>query len=162
MARNPRNTKTIHVRYESEDDDCTYEGPFKITKLSINGFNKQQIRKMHLNGGYHHDADNPGAGISKGLDLFNDMLAHLEVAVLEAPDWWDLDNITDVGLINAVHKEVIVFENSFPGKGRRAENGGGEVTGSGEASSSGTSQTSQPREDVRAVVDQQVSSPPEP
>jgi hypothetical protein len=158
MVQSLSNTKPIRIDYESETDDCRYEGPFTIKRMAIMDFNKQQIRKLQLNGGYHYVDGAPGAGISYELDLFNDMLAHLEVAVVKAPEWWDLNKITDVGLLNAVHKEVIAFENSFLNRRPSSDQGTGTNDGASPSGSGSQSQESQPREDVSQVVDPEVQS----
>ncbi len=156
-----KNVKTVHIKYESEEDDTLYEGDFTIQRLSISGFHKQQVRKLQLNGGYHYDGSKPGVGISRELEVFNDTLSHLEVAIIKAPEWWNLDEITDLGALYAVHKEVIAFENSFLNRGRGSSQDG-EALGGGETGSETPSQEPQHREAVREVVEQEVLTAPEP
>ncbi len=157
-----KNVKTIHIKHESEVDDVLYEGEFTIKRLSISDFNKQQIRKLQLNGGYHYDSSKPGVGISRDVDFFNDVVSHLEIALIKAPKWWDLDEITDVGVVYAVHEEVIAFENSFLDRGKTNSQESGKSAGGSETGSETPPQEPQRREDVRAVVGQEVLSAPEP
>ena len=102
---------------------------------------------LQLNGGMHFDAATPGQGIDEGTDELNTMIAHLSLAVTEAPEWWNLDDLTDLSVLTSVYKEVISFENSFLGRGKApqgAGSGGSSQEDSkeaqGEADASGTPQ----------------------
>ncbi len=71
------------------------------------------VIKTRLNGGYHHDPEQPGCGVDLQTDNLNHMLAHLELSIVDAPDWWDLTEIGDVAVMSAVYNEVAGFEASF-------------------------------------------------
>ncbi len=157
-----KNVKTVHITFESEGDGRLYDGEFTIKRLSIADYQKQQIRKLQLNGGYHYDSSSPGVGVPRDIDFFNDVVAHLELAVVKAPQWWDLDEITDVGVVYAVHGEVISFENSFLNRGKDDSKAAGEPAGVSEGGGETPPQESQRREDVREVVEQEVLAAPEP
>lgn len=157
-----KNVKSVHIKHESEVDNVLYEGEFTIKRLSISDFNKQQIRKLQLNGGYHYDSSNPGVGVSRDVDFFNDVISHLEIAIIKAPKWWDLDEMTDVGVVYAVHEEVIAFENSFLNRGKDSSQEAGESAGLSETGSETPPPEPQRREDVREMVEQEVLSAPEP
>lgn len=128
-------------------DRRRYTGTFTTKKLSIHDLTQLGVRKVQLNGGMHYDKDNPGQGIDEGTDELNTMIAHLSLAVTEAPDWWNLDDLTDLSVLTNVYKEVISFENRFLGR-RKAPAGEGSGGSSqedsqeaqGEANATGASQ----------------------
>lgn len=104
---------TFQIDYTSEVDDRRYLGAFTTKKLSIADMASLGVRKAQLNGGLHYDASRPGHGIDSQTDDFNSMLAHLEVSLVQTPDWWDFDSISDGELIGLVYEKVIEHENSF-------------------------------------------------
>lgn len=135
MTTKPVNArqKLLHnfsVDYKSDADDRRYVGDFTTKKLAIRDLAALGVRKAQLNGGYHHDSENPGKGVDEQTDEFNAMIAHLELALVKFPQWWNMDEITDVSLIGHIYKEVISFENKFRGSGGVS---GGESEGSGPA-----------------------------
>lgn len=107
------NTTVVHIRVDSEGDDCTYEGDFTIKRQGIMDYSRQQLRKLELNGGRYHVRDDPGAGVPWSMEYFNEMISTLEITVLKAPDWWDLEEISDFEVMDAVYKEVTAFEATF-------------------------------------------------
>ena len=121
------------INYDSEIDERSYKGKFVSKKLSIRDLAALGVRKVQLLGGMHHDREHPGHGVTEETDEFNNMIAHLELSIMEAPKWWDLDEITDLELLVTVYREVIAFENKF--LGRR----GGEDTDDGDDSDGGGS-----------------------
>lgn len=154
---------TFQVEFDSEVDGRKYEGKFVSRKLSIRDIAALGVRKSQLNGGMHHDAENPGYGVDEQTDEFNNMVAHLEIAIVEAPDWWDLNEITDVSLLATVYKEVIEFENKFLGRGsgddsEPGNDDGGVSSGSGPENPSGTGSSG----NAPKVVEQEVQSALEP
>ena len=139
----------------SEADGRRYKGKFTSKKLSIRDIAALGVRKSQLNGGMHHDIAHPGHGVDEQTDEFNNMIAHLEISIKEAPKWWDLDEITDVSLIGSIYKEVIVFENTFLGRIRSGED---DDDGSGEGGSSSGEGESGSGSATSAVVDEEVST----
>lgn len=111
----------FQITHKSDIDDKTYQGTFSSRKLSVRDMTQLNVKKAQLNGGLYYDPDNPGVGIDSGTDNFNHMIAHLELAVVDRPDWWNLDEIGDMELIGKVYKEVAEFENSFLNRGKRDE-----------------------------------------
>lgn len=104
---------TFYIDYESEQDACRYKGQFTIKKLSVRDLGLLSVRKNQMNGGMYYDPSLPGQGLDAATDEFNHMFAHLEFSIKSAPEWWDLDQITDVDLVGKVFKEVVEFEQSF-------------------------------------------------
>ena len=153
-------TDVIHIDYKSELDDTHYEGQFTVKKLSIADRTTRAINKAKLNGGMHYDPENPGYGIDPETDSINGALAHLSVAIVTSPPWWNLDQISDMDLIIKIYKEVIAFEDSFRGRAKAA---GGSNAGS--VSSPGGGGADQQANSVGAVgqvVDPQIQAALEP
>lgn len=124
MTARQKTTHTFTVDIASEEDDRRYSGSFTVRRLSVRDQGKLQVRKVQLNGGSHYVPESPGVGVPREVDTFHYMLAHLEISVVSAPPWWDLDAITDISVVQAVFQEVISFEESFLGRNRREADGG--------------------------------------
>ena len=106
-------TTVFQIDFDSELDDMMYQGAFTCRKLSIQDRTKMGVVKAQLNGGMHYDEKNPGHGVDAPTDDFNAVLAHLTVALTDTPDWWKLDEISDLALVYTVYKEVAEHEASF-------------------------------------------------
>jgi hypothetical protein len=113
VAARQRLLNTFDVDFTSTIDDCRYQGTFTVKKLSIRDLAALGVRKSQLSGGLHYDSTNPGHGVDQQTDEFNNMIAHLELAITQHPVWWNLDNITDLELLATVYGRVVEFENSF-------------------------------------------------
>ncbi len=129
------NTTIVHVCVDSESDDCTYEGDFTIKRQGLMDYSRQQLRKLELNGGHHFVSKDPGAGVPAGMEYINEMISTLEVAIVKAPDWWNLEEISDLDVLQAVHKEVTAFEETFLNRKRSQDSSSGERVGDGSADS---------------------------
>jgi hypothetical protein len=120
------------ISHESEIDDCTYTGTFTSKKLSVKDRMQISTARTRLNGGYHHDPEQPGVGVDATTDSVNYMLAQLEVSLVDTPSWWNLTEIGDLELVTKVFTEVATFENSFRNRGRDDQRGsqeGGQTSG---------------------------------
>lgn len=158
VAARQKNTHTFSIDHNSEQDGMRYTGKFTIKKLAIRDLAALGVRKAQLNGGMYFSSDVPGRGVDESTDDFNNMIAHLELSIKEAPDWWNLDQISDLGLIGLVFKEVMDFEQSFLSRQtRRAQTGR-----DGEGNSTGSVSTSNSSGAARPVVDSEVSAALEP
>ena len=107
----PKNTTVLHVDYTDPDTEMTYGGDFTVKRLNMADIRQVAIRKAQLNGGIAPDLIEPG------MSYFNSMLAHLEVALVQTPEWWKPDEFYNADVINDVYQEVMSFEDSF----RRAD-----------------------------------------
>lgn len=138
-------TNTFSIDFHSKADDQRYFGNFTCKKLSISDVTTLGVRKAQLNGGMHHDSDNPGMGVDAQTDEFNSMIAHLEVSLVAKPQWWDFEKISDFDLIAKVFEEVVSFETSFlrsgdtEGTSERVDVGDGE--GNSESRTQGSDNT---------------------
>lgn len=156
--------KTTHswtVNFDSEVDDFKYIGTFTIKKLSVMDIAALGVRKAQLNGGMHFDPRNPGRGVDFETDDYNAMIAHLELSIVQAPEWWDLKTISDTGLITEVYKEVAKFETSFLER-RRGTATAGRPVGSGSEDSNRAVSKTDAAGSVREVVGEEVLAALEP
>ena len=153
---------TFYIKHNSEVDDRRYEGEFTTKKLTIRDLATVGVRKVQLNGGFHFSADKPGYGVDESTDELNSMMAHLDLALVKAPTWWNLDEITDMELLGKVYKEVLVFENSFLGRNKSREAGSEDLGGSSEGASSSETTEANPAGSPREVVDKEVQAALEP
>lgn len=155
---------TFRIDFKSEEDDQTYNGQFTSRKLSIMDHSKVQRRKNELNGGMFCvlDGDNnpTGQGMDADTEFFNYMIATLEISLVQRPEWWNLDEISDKDLILQVFKEVMSFENSFRRRKREALekaelSGSHERVGAEESKDSVTSNNPTPvvGKEVQAALD---------
>lgn len=130
---------TFYIRHESRIDGQVYEGQFTCKKLTIKDLSRVGVRKVQLNGGYHFDSKKPGIGIDEDTDAMNSMIAHLEQALIQAPIWFNLEEVYEGELLGKIYKEVVQFENSFF---RRKP---GEFESPGNSANGGSSQSQESR-----------------
>ena len=150
-------THTFFLKHTSEFDGQYYEGQFACRKMSLRDFGRIGVRKTQLNGGFHHDPNNPGCGIGEQEDTIHNMIAHLEIALIQWPSWWILDEIEDPDLLKTVFNNCVIFENSFLSK-RGVSRPGGSVPND----SSGAGPQSGTNGPVEAVGGEQVQDSLEP
>lgn len=151
-------TKQFWISFRSEMDGQTYEGQFTTKKLSIKDLAAIGVRKVQLNGGYYHDENRPGMGIDPQTDWMNSMIAHLEVALVQAPMWFKVEDIIDGNLLAKIFEQVMEFENSF----FRSSGQPGANSGSKPDASSPEGQSSGTMGSITPVVGGQISSSLEP
>lgn len=126
---NERNRTSFSVKFKADDGNIV-EGTFTAKRLSIKDRSQMGLRKSQLSGGMYcvrDDNGNPtGQGLDDDTDYLNAMLAHLEVALIQKPTWWKLDDIVDIGILREVYGKVAAFEASFF---RRADGEAGSGSG---------------------------------
>lgn len=152
---------TFKVDWTTSDGE-RYLGSFTTKKLSVADTATIGVRKAQRNGGMYYDHDHPGSGVDFDTDNFNAMLAHCDVALVDVPEWWDLDTITDASLIGYVYEEVMKHENSFLGRGGKPTSEVSVSGGRGERSSESDLPSADAGGDAGAVVRGQVQDPLEP
>lgn len=145
-------TKVFHLDYVSEDDDSRYQGAFTVKRLSIRDKSAVAVRNVQLNGGMHSEGN--GRGVDLSTDNWNFMIATLEVSLVAAPKWWNLDEIYDMGLVQAVYAEVRDFHNTFLTKRNKVQQSSGISTASQEGSGAETSSSNGSRESSTLVGDE--------
>ena len=131
---------TWNFSHKSQIDDKVYEGQFTTKKLAVMELSRLGVRKVQLNGGFHFDEEHPGQGIDENIDSMNSMVAHLEVSLIQAPIWFDLDKLIDPMILQLVYREVARFENNFFRPRRESAESGRSVPNdsSGESQESGS------------------------
>ena len=130
QAAAPRKQHTFTIQH-STDDGTLLEGQFTTKKLSIREFTAVTVRKIQMNGGYHHDESHPGQGIDEHTDYTNHMMATLEMCLIQKPAWFDLSTMDDLDLMIKVYRTCVDFENSFSPQRKAAANVGGSQVGGG-------------------------------
>lgn len=150
---------TFTINHFSEIDQQHYNGTFTCKKLSIRDTSKLGVRTAQLNGGMHFDDDTPGYGVDGSTNGINHMIAMLELALVNKPSWFDIDELVDLELLSKVYGEVRSFEASF----RRSASQPNTVDNKNSAEGSPAPQTSPngPRA-LGKVVDHEVSATLEP
>jgi hypothetical protein len=151
-------TKQFYISHKSNIDGQLYEGQFTTKKLSVRDLARIGVRKTQLNGGFYYDANTPGQGIDPQTDYVNAMVAHMELALSQAPLWFNLDTIIDTELLGVVFTQVMEFENSF----FRFNGEGLASSGGSQNASSQTGQGTGTAGSVTPVGGKQVSSALEP
>lgn len=150
---------TFAIDFTSEIDNKRYLGEFTVKRMSISDFAALGVRKSQLNGGMHHDEKHPGMGVDADTDEINAILAHLDICIKKAPDWWNLNEIADVQLVYNLYQEVMNFENSFRGFTNNDDSGD---DADGEGDSQGTGASSNTVGTVAKVVGAEVPATLEP
>jgi hypothetical protein len=153
---------TFNIDHTSESDGQQYRGQFACRRMSMMDRSKINVRKSQLSGGMYcvrDDNGNPtGQGIDQETEWLNYCIAVLEIVLVQKPEWWKLDEISDQEVIFKVFTEVMNFENSFRKRGN-----GTALTGGDTASGSEANSQAQPAQAVAGspapkVVDQKVSA----
>jgi hypothetical protein len=116
-------THTFNIDFYSEASERRYAGSFTTKKLSIRDMTIVGVRKVQLCGGMSYNPAKPGQGIDFATFQINGMIAHLEIALVESPKWFNMDELTDIEIMSKVFEEVISFENNFPGRGSDSAGG---------------------------------------
>lgn len=98
--------KTFRVEYQSEMDGSHYGGRFTVKRPNLHEQMRIVGRKSEILEGKYYDPENPGRGVPQFMDTMAEMMAFLEVCVIEAPEWWDGGNIHDPELLAAVFERA--------------------------------------------------------
>ena len=113
LSAENQQVKQVFFSYTSEFDGKVYEGQFTFKRLSVRDECRVNVRKVQLNGGMHYDANNPGRGIDEVTETTNHMIAWLEHSIIQAPMWFNLDELYEAKLLADLFREVVDFQNSF-------------------------------------------------
>lgn len=113
---NKNNLHIFTIDFESEEDRCTYKGQFTCKKPSVLDKSKIGVKHAQLNGGRTLIRENGkvvAGDIDEMTDFINYIFAFLEFTLIQKPQWWDLNTITDINLVIKVYEEVDKFIGSF-------------------------------------------------
>jgi hypothetical protein len=155
----PHNLLTFNFQYKDQDTGQLLEGQFTTKRLTVNDKAQLGVRASQRCGGMHCVRDSntgepTGQGITADTEYTNTMLAHLELALVQKPVWFDFNNISDLRLVQEVYERVVDHE-------LRLKSGGGGVTGSsgmGTQNSSEKSQGTDAGNILKAVVGKEVQA----
>ena len=147
-------TKTFQLDFNSEIDKKRYSGTFTSRKLTVGDLSKLGLRKAQLSGGYSYDEES-GKGVDPATNLLNEMIAHCEISLLQKPEWFVPEDLTDLNLLQEVYQEVASFEANF--HTRQQDSTREEFVGSGEVSSGNQSQGSgRSNDSFEEMVDKKI------
>ncbi|MDB5716289.1 MAG: hypothetical protein JWO15_3686 [Sphingomonadales bacterium] len=133
----PNSQKIVHINYTSTEDGTVFTGPFTVKRFTVRDKTAVAVRKVQLNGGFHYEEN--GLGIDESTDSLNYMMAVVELGVIAAPDWWNVNTNYDGGLLAAIYREVQAFQNTF----RTVKPAVQQQQGTGTVSQEGSSSPSQ-------------------
>jgi hypothetical protein len=102
--------KEFEIDFFSKIAKKRYKGRFTTKKLSIMDLTRVSVRQLNMNGGYHYDSDKPGTGLTHEMSVTSNIIAHLEIALIQTPDWWNLEILNDYDLLSEVYGHVANFE----------------------------------------------------
>ena len=135
-------TKTFHIDITSKVDSCRYQGAFTTKKLTMGDLSRMGMLKAQMAGGFNFDP-NTGQGLDAATNLLNEMMVHCNVALVQKPDWFVPESMSDVIVLREVYEEVASFEANFhipaPEVEREGSSGGSKDSGSVELEGSGRS-----------------------
>jgi hypothetical protein len=103
----PPPRKTIHMEYTDQESKLLYAGDFTVKRLTLGDMRRVAIKRAELSGGVKADA------LDMNTQAMNTMLAHLEVAIEKAPEWWKPSDFYTADPIADLYEKVIDFEDSF-------------------------------------------------
>lgn len=145
-------TKTFMLDFEGTDGE-KYQGKFTCKRLNISEISELGVLKTKMNGGYYAVRDEvgryTGQGIDSATDQLNEAIATCTIALIQKPEWWDMETLYDPSVITEVYKEVLSHEESF--RLRR-----GDAEGSEDGSESESEGQERDVEDSGEVVEPKV------
>lgn len=150
MVERIKNLHTFSITWDKPEGGSV-TGEFECRRISIRDTLEINKRRLAYTNGLYYDPETPGVGVDQYSQLLANMSAHLEVVLTKTPDWWDLNEITDVAVVHAVFEEVAAFSASFHRRSNK-EAASGELRGSGEGASEEDSEESNPSGEVGTVV----------
>lgn len=160
----PNKTRVFTVKHTFADG-LEVDGQFTCKKITILDKSKIGMRRSQLAGGMYCVRDeegNPtGQGLDPDTDVLNLMIAHLEVSLVQKPDWFKLDELDDYELIEKVAVEVFSFEKTFLRQRGESDSGNGSGS-SGEAASGQESQVQNARSIPKTMVGKEIQTALEP
>lgn len=153
---------TFSIDHASTIDNQHYVGQFTCARITVMSRSKISIRKSQLCGGMYcvrDDNGNPtGLGIDEETEGLNYMLAVLDVALVQKPEWFKLEEISDEGLLIKVFKEVMAFDNSFRVSGGTTTQANSGSVDSSQGTGAAQHQVSNHNAPVKKMVDEQVQA----
>jgi len=100
--------KTFMLNYYSKEEQHRYQGRFTVNRPTmIQSLEIEGIKSDILKGKYY-DPRNPGCGVPPMVALLGEMVAFLQVAVNDAPEWWEGGDgdFSDPSVVYEIYKEA--------------------------------------------------------
>ena len=142
-----KRTKTFHIDYYSEMEEKNYIGTFTVRKLTIGDLSQLGLLKAKMADGFSYN-ENSGRGIDDTTNAINEMIAHFEIALIQKPDWFDPQDLIDIGLLREVYTEVASFEADFLNRPLRGDRSSGVSASTSEEERGGGGGPDVPPEDL--------------
>jgi len=98
-----QNQRTVDFERRGEDGKM-YSGAFTFKRLTIAGVGKVGAEIARLNGGLQVD---------QTTEFINTMLAHFKFGIVAAPEWWNPNELYDLGIVKEVFEALMAHEQSF-------------------------------------------------
>lgn len=98
-----QNQRTVDFERRGEDGKM-YSGSFTFKRLTIAGVGKVGAEIARLNGGLQVD---------QTTEFINTMLAHFKYCIVAAPEWWNPNELYDLGIVKEVFEALMAHEQSF-------------------------------------------------
>lgn len=115
-----KKTHTFTVTVDSEMEERNFNGTFTVKTLSMSDRTKVNVLKSQRLGGFYCCKDDDDVPTGRGVDYQTDLdayvLAYLEVAVTQKPDWFIIDGpdaLQDSVVVYKVFEEASKFEKTF-------------------------------------------------
>lgn len=157
-----KNKTTTFQHTWLDEDGVQHPGTFTAKRLSVMERSKVAVRRSQLSGGMYCVRDDDGAptgqGIDPSTDYINIVIAHLEIALIQKPIWFKLEEMTDMGLATDVYDKILEFEMTFFRQRDRGAADGSQSSLGGEEDSSEKPAISGSPTTATAVVGQQVQA----
>jgi hypothetical protein len=77
----------------------------------------------------HYDDETPGYGVDAYTNGISLVISRLKTALVTTPEWWDLEEITDMELILEVHTKLIEYYDTFRPKSNETVSGSRQESG---------------------------------
>jgi hypothetical protein len=123
MAKAAKATHIFNFSHQSKEDGKTYAGTFSCKRLSIADMQRVRVHQAQLNGGMHYDDETPGYGVDAYTNGISLVISRLKTALVTTPEWWDLEEITDMELVLEVHTKLIEYYDTFRPKSNETVSG---------------------------------------
>ena len=156
-TENPSKTQNKHIKdnYAMSVTDITevdYDG--LVYNIEVEDTHSYLVNNVVVHNCVKDEDGKPtGQGIPEEVESVNHMLSYLEVAIVQKPDWFKLDLITDQNVLFKIWEEVLDGERTFRGLTKEGTN----ASGTSEASSNSKPSEAKSTNNVKKVVGKEVS-----
>jgi hypothetical protein len=110
--RNIRIGKNLYGIEVTSIDDVVYSGV-------VHNIEVDEVHSYLTEGAIAHncvrdsEGKPTGMGLDEDTDFLNMMRAHLEIALIQKPVWFDFETLSELGVLEKIYEKVLEFENKF-------------------------------------------------